>query len=582
MIKRKKHLIFLVFIIFAAFLLLNVNTQDYLNPDLPISQRVSDLLLQMNLDEKVGQMVMTEYAQGSGISPQDVADYYLGCVFNRGGSYPAGNSPEAWCDMYDSYQAAALDTRLGIPILYGYDAVHGNATVYGATVFPHNIGLAAANDPALMQEIGTIVALESTAAGLDWIFAPAVAFQKDCRSGRYYEGPGENISIHNQLIVPYINSIQGGGTYDDYMESGSVLATAKHNVGDGASVWGTGIDGKIDQGDIQIDPDPHFAFNDGLITTPLTYTDFDVKGTYSSAKNSFQYDPSNEDFTWYSGPKPLGELEGSGMGYFDDGDWLSFKNIDFDTGTFTSIRMSLACDDSYAGQQIEIRADSTGGTLLGTLTVQGTGSWYNYQQQTTSVSPLTGLHDIYLLGAGSDGIANLDWFMFEQGSTPEPTPEPTSEPTPTGGETTYLADSDMPVAGTVTGNFIDTHVSDDGYESIQERESGGKPSNRYTYLEHKWTISVNGGSFAAFYVEACQNASPDGDHFEFYYSLNNQDYTYMLTVTKTSDDDTEQSFVLPALTPGTVYIRVIDTDRTPGHRDKDTIYVDSMKIVCTN
>lgn len=138
------------------------------------------------------------------------------------------------------------------------------------------------------------------------------------------------------------------------------------------------------------------------------------------------------------------------------------------------------------------------------------------------------------------------------------------------------ADQDIPVSGTVAGTFQDTHASDDGYEAVTERESGGKPSNRYSYLEHKWTVSVSGGGTVTFHVEAHKTGAED--NFVFAYSTNDSDYTNMVTVTKTADDDQYQTFELPADTSGNVYIRLTDTDRTPGKRDLDTISIDHLFI----
>jgi serine protease len=138
------------------------------------------------------------------------------------------------------------------------------------------------------------------------------------------------------------------------------------------------------------------------------------------------------------------------------------------------------------------------------------------------------------------------------------------------------ADQDIPVGGTVSGSYQDTYASDDVYESILERESGGKPSNRYSWLEHKWTISVTGGTSVTFYVEAHQSLSSDGDNFVFAYSTNDVTYTDLVTVTETSDQ--VYSAVMPSSLSGTVYIRVKDTDQTSGNRALDEIFIDEMYI----
>jgi serine protease len=137
------------------------------------------------------------------------------------------------------------------------------------------------------------------------------------------------------------------------------------------------------------------------------------------------------------------------------------------------------------------------------------------------------------------------------------------------------ANQDIPVAGTVSGTFTNTFASDNVYESILERKSGGRPP-RYSYLEHKWTISVTGGTSVTFFVEAHQSASSDGDNFDFAYSTDDATYIDLVTVTSTSDQ--VYSAVLPSSVSGTVYIRVTDTDQTPGNDTYDEIFVDEMYI----
>ncbi|MCD6415444.1 MAG: cadherin-like domain-containing protein, partial [Planctomycetes bacterium] len=141
-----------------------------------------------------------------------------------------------------------------------------------------------------------------------------------------------------------------------------------------------------------------------------------------------------------------------------------------------------------------------------------------------------------------------------------------------------VANADIPVSGAVSGSYTDTQATDDTYESITEVESGGKPADRHSYLEHKWTIDVTGGDPVTFYVEAYHTANSENDDFVFAYSTDNVNYTDMVTVVKTSDDDSYQNFSLPNGTSGAVYIRVVDTDQTKGNRSLDTVYVDHMYI----
>ena len=141
-----------------------------------------------------------------------------------------------------------------------------------------------------------------------------------------------------------------------------------------------------------------------------------------------------------------------------------------------------------------------------------------------------------------------------------------------------VANADTPVSGTVTGSYPDTQVSDDVYESITEVESGGKPANRYSHLEHKWTVDVTGGSDVTFYLEAYRSPSSDGDDFVFAYSTDDSTYIDMATVTKIADDGSYQTFDLPSDLSGTVYIRVKDTDQTAGNKALDTIHIDHLFI----
>ena len=208
----------------------------YQDPPLPVDERVEDLLARMDLADKIGQMTQAE--RGS-ITTETVTDLRLGSVLSGGGSAPDPNTPQAWADMYDDFQAAAAQTPLGIPILYGIDAVHGNNTLTGATVFPHNIGLGATRDPALVEKIGQATAEEVAATGADWTFSPCLCVARDDRWGRTYESFGEDPALVTSM-TPIITGYQGatlGGS------PSSILATAKHFVADG------GTSGGVDQGD---------------------------------------------------------------------------------------------------------------------------------------------------------------------------------------------------------------------------------------------------------------------------------------------------------------------------------------------
>jgi beta-glucosidase len=209
--------------------------------------QVKPLLAQMTLDEKIGQMTQADI---SGISdPADVATYFLGSVLSGGSSDPKdGNSLEAWTNVYDTMQKPALTTRLKIPILYGVDAVHGHNNVLGAVVFPHNIGLGATRDPALVEKAARVTAEEVRATGIQWTFAPGVMVPQDVRWGRTYEGFGDRPELVRELGEAAVRGFQG----TDLSNPLSVLACAKHYVGDGGTTYGSARTG-LDQGDTRVD-----------------------------------------------------------------------------------------------------------------------------------------------------------------------------------------------------------------------------------------------------------------------------------------------------------------------------------------
>jgi hypothetical protein len=163
-------------------------------------------------------------------------------------------------------------------------------------------------------------------------------------------------------------------------------------------------------------------------------------------------------------------------------------------------------------------------------------------------------------------------------NTPLPTDTPTETPTPPSYYDDH-ASAETPVAGTVSGSYLDTHESDLVYESITERESGGKPDLRHSWLEHIWVFNVQGSNPATLYVKGYHSANSEGDDFLFSVSVDGgESYSPVLTLTKTSDDGEFDSGSLPAGVSGTVYVKVEDTDRSQGNRNLDTVYVDEMYI----
>ena len=208
---------------------------------------VEALLADMTLAEKVGQMTQADL---SAVTPAEVTELHLGSVLSGGSSDPEdGNSMEAWRAMYEQFQAAALETRLGIPILYGVDAVHGHSNVLDAVIFPHNIGLGASRDAGLVRRAAEVTAVEMLATGPQWTFAPAVSVPRDERWGRTYEGFSEDPELVSELGAAAVMGYQRG----DLGHPRAVLATAKHYLGDGGTVPGTSVFGDstgLDQGDM--------------------------------------------------------------------------------------------------------------------------------------------------------------------------------------------------------------------------------------------------------------------------------------------------------------------------------------------
>jgi beta-glucosidase len=198
----------------------------------PVDVRAAALLAQMTLAEKIGQMTQVEK---NSIDPATSAQDELGSILSGGGGAPAQNTPDAWYRMVNAYQQAALGTRLGIPILYGIDAVHGNNNVAGATIFPHNIGMGAAHDPALVTQECAATALELNATGIRWDFGPVLAVPQDVRWGRTYEGYGEATDLVSSLGAACVKGLQGAGLG----AANTAAATAKHFIGDGGTAFGS-------------------------------------------------------------------------------------------------------------------------------------------------------------------------------------------------------------------------------------------------------------------------------------------------------------------------------------------------------
>ncbi|MDP9088694.1 MAG: exo 1,3/1,4-beta-D-glucan glucohydrolase [Pseudomonadota bacterium] len=207
---------------------------------------MAQLLNQMSLEEKIGQMIQADIAS---ISPADLRVYKLGSILAGGNAAPGNNvrtTAAAWLDMVDDYYRASLnngESHRAIPILFGIDAVHGNAKLLGATIFPHNVGLGAAHDRELMLKIGQATAAEVSAVGIDWTFAPTVAVVRDVRWGRSYESYSESPTLVADYAAQVVTGLQGQHGTAQFMSPGHTLSSVKHFVGDGGTLSGR------DQGD---------------------------------------------------------------------------------------------------------------------------------------------------------------------------------------------------------------------------------------------------------------------------------------------------------------------------------------------
>ena len=211
--------------------------------DPAVEARAAEILASMTLEQKIGQMVQPEIKS---ITPAEVRTYYIGSVLNGGGSWPAMNKRakvEDWVRLADAYYDASMstDAKIPVPVIWGTDAVHGHSNVYGATIFPHNIGLGAAHDVELIERIAEATGQSTRATGVSWTFAPTVAVAQDARWGRTYESYSSQPALIREYAAAYVKGMQGLLDKD-----GNVVATAKHFIGDGAT------DGGKDQGNATV------------------------------------------------------------------------------------------------------------------------------------------------------------------------------------------------------------------------------------------------------------------------------------------------------------------------------------------
>ena len=293
----------------------------------------NELLAKMTLDEKIGQMVQ---ADSAGLKdPADIQTYHLGSVLSGGSSDPAdGNSMDAWTAFYESCQQQTAQTRLGIPLIYGIDAVHGHSNVRGAVIFPHNIGLGCTRNPDLVEQIGRITAQEMRATGIHWTFAPCITVPRDERWGRTYEGFSEDPALVTELGAAAVRGLQGA----DLSAPDAVAACAKHFAGDGGTVLGTSSFNNWgwDQGDTRCDEETfrriHLApypaaIEAGVVTIMPSYSSWN--GLKCSANKYLLTDVLK------------GEM---GFEGFLISDWEAIKQLDPDFKTAIGISINAGMD----------------------------------------------------------------------------------------------------------------------------------------------------------------------------------------------------------------------------------------------
>ena len=251
--------VFSLSLILSSLIYSEVNWEREQICPLPDPAFVNNLMKTMSIEEKVGQVIQADL---DFIKPSDLRDYPIGSVLNGGNTSPRGKlraSPAEWKSLAQEFYEESKKTGASIPVLWGTDAVHGHSNVFGATIFPHNIGIGAAANPQLVEDIGVAVAEEVLATGLFWTFAPTVTIPQNFRWGRTYEGYSEDPVLVSKLGSAFIEGLQG--TKKEFLNDTKILGTAKHFLGDGGTYLG------IDQGDTRaneenmrvIHGEPYFA-----------------------------------------------------------------------------------------------------------------------------------------------------------------------------------------------------------------------------------------------------------------------------------------------------------------------------------
>jgi len=322
-----------------------------------VDSRAEQLLNRMTLEEKIGQIIQADIAS---VTPEEAKSYNLGSVLNGGNSAPGGGkvaSVEQWIALADTFWDASTDTTdggVGVPLLWGTDAVHGHSNIQSAVIFPHNIGLGAARDPDLLGRIAAITAKEVRATGLDWNFAPTLAVAQDDRWGRTYESYSEDPSIVASYAGAIVKGMQGEPGSRGFLKGEKVIATAKHFVGDG------GTENGIDKGDTKGSLDAIWALHGAGYPPAINADVQSVMASFSSINGNKMH-----GYRELLNDKLRGELGFTG---FVVGDWNGHAEIPGCTPTDCVAALNAGLDmymasDSWRGIYDSLLAKAKSGEL---------------------------------------------------------------------------------------------------------------------------------------------------------------------------------------------------------------------------
>ncbi|CAI9097505.1 OLC1v1033948C1 [Oldenlandia corymbosa var. corymbosa] len=286
---RSSLLLFGIAVLLCWAAIAEAEYMAYKDPKQPLNTRIKDLMKRMTLAEKIGQMTQIDRTVATKAVMQK---YMIGSILSGGGSVPAKQaSPQTWVNMVNDFQKGSLSTRLGIPMIYGIDAVHGHNNVYKATIFPHNVGLGATRDPVLVKKIGAATALEVRATGIQYAFAPCIAVCRDPRWGRCYESYSEDPSIVRAMteIIPGLQGDLPNNKKGIPYVAGQnkVAACAKHYVGDGGTTEGINENNTVinSHGLFSIHMPAYYnAIIEGVSTVMVSYSSWNGVKMHSNRK----------------------------------------------------------------------------------------------------------------------------------------------------------------------------------------------------------------------------------------------------------------------------------------------------------